>query len=168
MEVRQNCSALSLSCAASQATTVLACEACADPVEARVHEDGAADQVEVAVLIPVHERPASRGRARRVGAQGRVAQAGAETWEQVGAVRAAENGVFVQGLRRPGNAARSGLRRGDIIVRADGVAIESIADLDAVYECAANRDGEPVVLIEVLRRGARRQVVLDFRREYGP
>ncbi len=79
----------------------------------------------------------------------------------------ARKGVFVQGLRYPGNASGAGLRRNDILVKVDGVSVESIEDLRRVYvACVGAERHEKRVLLEVLRGGATKQLVLDYSTKY--
>jgi len=78
-----------------------------------------------------------------------------------------EKGVFVQGIRYPGNAAASGLGRRDIILTIDKEPIETAADVKRVYERIINDEKrEKKVILEVLRGGLRNWVVLDYRRDY--
>lgn len=61
-------------------------------------------------------------------------------------------GVFVSGVEQNSDAAQKGLRRGDIITRANGVEVGSPADLAATVE-AAKKAGRASVLIGVYRNG---------------
>lgn len=77
------------------------------------------------------------------------------------------DGVFVFGIRFPGNSARSGLARNDIILSIDGAEIRTLDDLRAAHErsLAALPEKNRIVL-SVLRSGLARQVVLDITRDF--
>jgi serine protease Do len=76
-------------------------------------------------------------------------------------------GVFIQGTRYPGNADNSGLSRRDIILTIDKEPIVTIADVKRVYErIVADEKREKKVVVEVLRGGLRKWIVLDYRRDY--
>jgi len=78
-----------------------------------------------------------------------------------------EKGVFVQGIRYPGNAASSGLGRRDIILTIDKEPVQTIEDVKRVYErVVKDEKREKKVVVEVLRGGLRNWVVLDYRRDY--
>ncbi len=76
-------------------------------------------------------------------------------------------GVFVYGLKHPGNASTSGLRPQDIIVSIDGREVTTLDELRQIYdESLAAIDQRHRLLVSVLRNGLSRQVVLDFARDY--
>lgn len=76
-------------------------------------------------------------------------------------------GVYIQGVKRPGNAVRSGLNRRDIIVKIDRVPVESIEQVEQAYErIIQDEQREKKVMFEVLRSGLRKWIVLDYRRDY--
>ncbi len=78
-----------------------------------------------------------------------------------------QKGVFVFGVKRPGNAASAGLRARDIILKIDGAEVETIDEVKTVHErLVASVDQRHRVLIVVLRGGLMRQIVLDFGRDY--
>jgi len=78
-----------------------------------------------------------------------------------------EKGVFIQGIRYPGNAANSGLGRRDILLTIDKEPVETMADVKRVYERILQDDKrEKKILLEVLRSGLRKWIVLDYRRDY--
>jgi S1-C subfamily serine protease len=78
-----------------------------------------------------------------------------------------ERGVFIQGIRYPGNAASSGLSRRDVILAIDKEPIQTAADVQRVYErLIADEKREKKVVVEILRGGLRNWVVLDYRRDY--
>jgi len=74
-----------------------------------------------------------------------------------------KNGVYVQGIRYPGNAASSGLRRFDIVLKVDGKEIQSLEDIRRAYEgVSGDAKREKKVRLEVLRNDLRRPVILDY------
>jgi serine protease Do len=78
-----------------------------------------------------------------------------------------EKGVFVQGIRYPGNAASSGLGRRDIILNIDKEPVQTVQDVKRVYErIIQDEKREKKVVVEVLRGGLRNWIVLDYRRDY--
>jgi len=78
-----------------------------------------------------------------------------------------EKGVYIQGTRYPGNAENSGLARRDILLTIDKEPVETIADVKRVYERILQDDKrEKKVVIEILRSGLRKWIVLDYRRNY--
>ena len=78
-----------------------------------------------------------------------------------------KQGVFVHGVRYPGNAAASGLQNQDILVKIDGKEVKSLDDVKAIHKATlADEEGEHRVLITVLRNGLMKQIVLDFSRDH--
>ncbi len=78
-----------------------------------------------------------------------------------------EKGVYIQGIRYPGNAAGSGLGRRDIILTIDRQPVTTIADVRQVYaEILQDEGREKKVIVEILRSGLRKWIVLDYRRDY--
>lgn len=78
-----------------------------------------------------------------------------------------KQGVFVHGVKRPGNAGDAGLRRGDIVLKVDRTPIEDLDGLRTIHEKAiADVDQRAKVVFTVLRQGLLRQIVLDFARDY--
>lgn len=78
-----------------------------------------------------------------------------------------QRGVFVYGVKYPGNAANAGLARGDIVLKIDGRDIATLDDARAVHaELVERVAARSRVVIVVLRGGLMRQVVLDFARDY--
>ncbi|MBI4585114.1 MAG: trypsin-like peptidase domain-containing protein [Planctomycetes bacterium] len=78
-----------------------------------------------------------------------------------------KEGVYVQGTREPGNAAKAGLRRGDILIKVDGQAVTTIEELQTAYQNLINdskRDKK--ALLEVLRNGLTYRIVLDYSTRY--
>jgi serine protease Do len=76
-------------------------------------------------------------------------------------------GIYVQGVKYPGNAAVAGLSEQDIIVSIDKQAIETIEDVKKVYaKLLEDGQREKKVVFEVMRNGLRKWIVLDYRRDY--
>jgi S1-C subfamily serine protease len=78
-----------------------------------------------------------------------------------------EQGVYIQGTRYPGNADTSGLAYRDILLTIDKEPINTIADVKRVYErIIQDPKREKKVVVEILRSGLRKWIVLDYRRNY--
>lgn len=78
-----------------------------------------------------------------------------------------EQGVFIFGLKYPGNAQTAGLQRNDIITSIEGREITTLDDVKTAYdEIATAADKKTRIVVEVLRSGLARQIVLDFAREF--
>jgi serine protease Do len=78
-----------------------------------------------------------------------------------------QKGIFVFGVKRPGNAGNAGLRMRDIVVKIDDEKVETIEDIRKAHErLIANVDERHRVLVVVVRGGLMRQIVLDFARDY--
>ena len=78
-----------------------------------------------------------------------------------------EKGVFVYGIKYPGNANDSDLSRGDIIKRVGNREIETLGDLKSAHdEAVKNVAAQHRIMFTVLRGGFTRQIVLDFARDY--
>ena len=78
-----------------------------------------------------------------------------------------QQGVFISGVKAPGNAEASGLMSRDIIVKVDGQEITTLDELKQVYERLwEHRKEKNKVVVEVIRSGLRRLVVLDYSWEY--
>jgi serine protease Do len=75
-------------------------------------------------------------------------------------------GVFVQGVKYPGNAAEAGIRPYDIVLAIDGEAVEGVASFRAAYEKATGETEERKVLLKLLRSGLPHYILLDFATEY--
>jgi len=78
-----------------------------------------------------------------------------------------ENGVFVFGIKQPGNAAGAGLQTGDILIRIDTEDVSTLDEVRRLHEAAL--EGLPTThraILTVLRAGLMRQIVLDFARDY--
>jgi serine protease Do len=78
-----------------------------------------------------------------------------------------QKGVFVFGVKQPGNADNAGLRQQDIILEIDRQAVETLDDLKAIHHAALeNVRSKHRAVFTVLRNGLMRQIVLDFARDY--
>jgi predicted metalloprotease with PDZ domain len=93
---------------------------------------------------------------------GRRSVAGAELAEmneELGRYFRTSEGVLVLRVPRSTPAARAGLQAGDVIVRAAGTEVETVAELRRAFTRAD--DGR--VRLEVIRQGARRSVDVEWR-----
>ena len=78
-----------------------------------------------------------------------------------------KEGVFIYGIKYPGNASSAGLRRPDIILKIEGKEATTLEDVKAIHEASLeNVDIKHRVVFTLLRNGLMRQVVLDFSRDY--
>ncbi len=76
-------------------------------------------------------------------------------------------GVFIKGVKHPGNASQSGLQQNDIVLRIGQADIKTLDELQAAHRSAIdNLQKEHRVLFTILRNGMMRQVVLDFSRDH--
>lgn len=76
-------------------------------------------------------------------------------------------GVFIFGVKNPGNASAAGLQHKDIITKVDNQEIKTLDQLKSAHASAVAKVSEKNrVLITVLRNGMMRQVVLDFSRKH--
>ncbi len=78
-----------------------------------------------------------------------------------------KKGVFVYGVKYPGNASNAGLGEKDILLKIDGREVKTLADVKKIRaELLKNVQTKHRVVVAVLRNGLMRQVVLDFLRDY--
>ena len=78
-----------------------------------------------------------------------------------------KEGVFIYGVKFPGNAATAGLGAQDILLKIDGKDVRTLADVKALHQAALANVGEKHrLVVSLLRNGELRQIVLDFSREY--
>ena len=82
-----------------------------------------------------------------------------------------QEGLFVRAVRYPGNAAKARIHRNDIILRIGDNGqmqqINTLTGIEKIYkEIIADEDREKKVLLEVLRKGLPRLIVLDYRKDY--
>ena len=79
-------------------------------------------------------------------------------------------GVYVSGIRYPGNAASSGLQQRDIILKVNGLDVTTIADVRAQHEktlAALDKgNGARRLVLTVLRNNQQLQIVIDISRDY--
>lgn len=78
-----------------------------------------------------------------------------------------ENGVFIYGIKYPGNAQNSRLRERDIILAIGGEEVTTLEDVKRIHEQALeNIEEKHRILFSVMRNGLTQQVVLDFARDF--
>jgi len=76
-------------------------------------------------------------------------------------------GVFIFGVREPGNAATAGLRPQDILLKIDDHPVATLEEVRKVHqESLRGIDRKHRLVFVVLRNGLMRQLVLDFARDY--
>jgi serine protease Do len=76
-------------------------------------------------------------------------------------------GVFIYGVKYPGNAATAGLSREDILLKLDGQEVKTLDDVKQLHaKAVANVAAKYRMRVDLLRNGELRQVVLDFSREH--
>lgn len=76
-------------------------------------------------------------------------------------------GVFIYGVKYPGNAANSRLQEKDIILKIGGQEVNTLDDVRKIHkEALANIDKEHRILFTVERGGMMKQYVLDFQRDF--
>ncbi|MDF9831922.1 serine protease Do [Ereboglobus sp. PH5-5] len=80
------------------------------------------------------------------------------------------SGVYISGIRHPGNAAASGLAVRDIVVSINGIEVRGIDEIRAIHEksVAALKTGTGArrIVIMVMRGGQLLQVVIDISKDY--
>lgn len=77
-------------------------------------------------------------------------------------------GIYIQGVKHPGNATSAGLKPGDIILEMDGVPVEGMGKFQEMYRTIigdAARDKK--VIFTVMRAGLKNYHVLDYAPLYG-
>ena len=78
-----------------------------------------------------------------------------------------QEGVFIFGVKYPGNAAAAGLHTNDIIISIDNQQVATLEDMKRIYnEVVSDKQREKKALLEVLRSGYKRWIVLDYRKDY--
>ena len=76
-------------------------------------------------------------------------------------------GVFVFGVREPGNAMSVGLRQHDILLKINDKDVATLEDVKAIHQASLeNVAAEPRIVLSVMRNGLMRQIVVDFSRDY--
>jgi serine protease Do len=74
-----------------------------------------------------------------------------------------KQGVFIYGVKAPGNAYTSGLSAQDILMKVDGREVKTLADVKDLHAKAIeNVSTRHKIRFDVLRNGELRQVMLDF------
>ena len=78
-----------------------------------------------------------------------------------------QQGVFIFGIKRPGNASVAGLRDQDILLEIEGREVVTLDDVRAIHkEAIENVDKKFRYKFVVMRNGLTRQIVMDFSRDY--
>ncbi len=76
-------------------------------------------------------------------------------------------GVYVLGVKYPGNGAAAGLRENDVLLSVDRKPVPDLDALRRLYEGAvSDARARKVALLEVLRDGSRLFLALDFARDF--
>jgi S1-C subfamily serine protease len=75
-------------------------------------------------------------------------------------------GIYIQGVKSPGNARASGLMNFDILLSIAGRPVEGLKDVRAAYEESLKLErGKRKVLLRLIRAGYPRLAVLDFEKD---
>ena len=78
-----------------------------------------------------------------------------------------KEGVFVYGIKYPGNASDAGLRKNDILLQIEGKEVKTLEDITTAHKAAMdNIQKNHRILLTVLRNGLMHQIVLDFGMNY--
>ncbi|MCZ6682511.1 MAG: trypsin-like peptidase domain-containing protein [Planctomycetota bacterium] len=78
-----------------------------------------------------------------------------------------QKGVYIYGLKYPGNARNTNLRWHDILLKVDRHEVVTLDDVRRIHaESLENIEKKPRLVLTVLRNGLMRQTVLDISREY--
>jgi S1-C subfamily serine protease len=78
-----------------------------------------------------------------------------------------KKGVFVFGIKSPGNAQRTGLSPQDVILKINGTNVETLDDVKAIHAKALKGVAKKhKIVLTTMRGGLTRVVVLDFARDY--
>ncbi|MCE5279345.1 MAG: trypsin-like peptidase domain-containing protein [Planctomycetaceae bacterium] len=78
-----------------------------------------------------------------------------------------KEGIFVYGIKWPGNAGSAGLERQDIILKVEGADVKTLDDLKKIHaEMIKNVAVKHRALFTIMRNGLTRQIVVDFSRDY--
>ena len=76
-------------------------------------------------------------------------------------------GVFVYGVKEPGNAQQAGLRPQDILVKIDGKDVTTLEEVKALHKASLESiNAKHKIVLSVVRNGLARQVVLDYLRDF--
>ncbi len=78
-----------------------------------------------------------------------------------------KEGVFIYGVKRPGNAGNAGLHRQDIVLKIDGKEVVTLEDVKKIHKAALEDiKKKNRIVFTLLRNGLICQVVLDFARDF--
>ncbi|MCY2955192.1 MAG: trypsin-like peptidase domain-containing protein [Planctomycetota bacterium] len=78
-----------------------------------------------------------------------------------------KTGVFVFGIKYPGNASQSGLQARDILLKIDNKPIATPDDVKSIHQQSLkNLNDSHRLVLTVLRNGLMKQVVIDISRDY--
>jgi serine protease Do len=78
-----------------------------------------------------------------------------------------KKGVFVYGIKYPGNAGNANLSEQDIVTKIDGKEVKTLEDVKKIHKTALeNIKKKHRIVFTLLRNGLMCQVVLDFERDY--
>ena len=78
-----------------------------------------------------------------------------------------QKGVFIYGVKYPGNANTAGLQQQDILLKIDGTEVTTLEEVKALHKNAVDHVADKHrIVVTILRNGLQRQVVLDFSRDY--
>jgi serine protease Do len=78
-----------------------------------------------------------------------------------------KEGVFIYGVKFPGNAASAGLAIQDILLKIDGKEVKTLDEVKTAHKTAIDNLGIKYrAVLSLLRNGELRQVVLDFSRDH--
>ncbi len=79
-----------------------------------------------------------------------------------------KEGVYVQGVRYPGNAAAAGFSgRGEIILKVDNKEVKTLEDIKRIYdEVLKDSQRKYRVALKIMRNGMPSMLVLDYARDY--
>ena len=78
-----------------------------------------------------------------------------------------KKGVFIYGIKYPGNASASGLQRQDIALKINGKKVETLDDVKIIHkQTLENIDNKSKVNFTVLRDGLLRHIILDISRDF--
>jgi serine protease Do len=77
------------------------------------------------------------------------------------------DGIYIQGVKHPGDAEDAGLRNGDIVVTIDKQPVKSAPDARKLYDAIlADGKREKKVTLEIKRDGLTQWIVLNFQKNY--
>ncbi|MCD4699623.1 MAG: trypsin-like peptidase domain-containing protein [Phycisphaerae bacterium] len=78
-----------------------------------------------------------------------------------------KKGVFVYGVKYPGNASNAGLQTEDIVLKIDGEEVVTLEDVGKIHKAALEEiKKKHRIVFTLLRNGLMCQVVLDFARDF--